>query len=42
MSRMGHATSDASLRYLGASASRDAEIAAAIEERIERAAGAAG
>ena len=34
MARMGHATSDASLRYLEASARRDAEIAAAMEERI--------
>ena len=34
MARMGHATSDASLRYLEASARRDAEIAAAMETRI--------
>lgn len=34
MARMGHATSDASLRYLEASARRDAEIAAAMEARI--------
>ena len=34
MARMGHATSDASLRYLEASARRDAEIAAAMDARI--------
>lgn len=34
MSRMGHASSDASLRYLKASESRDRQIAAALEERI--------
>lgn len=34
MARMGHATSDASLRYLKASARRDAEIADAIEQRM--------
>ncbi len=34
MARMGHATSDASLRYLEASARRDVEIAAAMETRI--------
>jgi hypothetical protein len=34
MARMGHATSDASLRYLEASARRDAEIAAVMDARI--------
>ena len=34
MSRMGHASSDASLRYLKASERRDGEIAEAIERRI--------
>jgi integrase len=34
MARMGHATSDASLRYLQASALRDAEIARAMQKRI--------
>jgi len=34
MARMGHASSDASLRYLKASERRDAEIADAIEQRI--------
>lgn len=34
MARMGHASSDASLRYLDASARRDAEIAASIGDRI--------
>ncbi len=34
MARMGHATSDASLRYLEASAHRDAEIARAMHDRI--------
>ncbi len=34
MARMGHASSDASLRYLKASQRRDSEIAAAIEERM--------
>lgn len=34
MARMGHASSDASLRYLKASARRDAEIADAMEERM--------
>lgn len=36
MARMGHASSDASLRYLDASARRDAEIAASIGDRIAR------
>ncbi len=36
MSRMGHSSSDASLRYLKASESRDAEIAAAIEARMPK------
>lgn len=39
MARMGHATSDASLRYLEASARRDAEIAAAMGTRIGTARG---
>ncbi len=34
MARMGHASSDASLRYLKASARRDAEIADAMEQRM--------
>jgi integrase len=34
MARMGHASSDASLRYLAASERRDAEVAAAMEARI--------
>ena len=34
MARMGHASSDASLRYLAASARRDGEIADAIEQRL--------
>jgi integrase len=34
MSRMGHSSSDASLRYLKASERRDAEIADAIEKRM--------
>jgi integrase len=34
MARMGHATSDASLRYLQASERRDGEIARAMQERI--------
>jgi integrase len=34
MARMGHASSDASLRYLQASERRDSEIAAAIENRM--------
>ena len=34
MARMGHATSDASLRYLSASERRDSEIAAAMDARI--------
>ena len=34
MARMGHASSDASLRYLKASARRDGEIADAIEQRM--------
>jgi len=34
MARMGHATSDASLRYLQASARRDGEIAQRMQERI--------
>ena len=34
MARMGHASPDASLRYLKASARRDAEIADAIEKRM--------
>lgn len=34
MARMGHASSDASLRYLKASARRDAGIADAIEQRM--------
>ena len=34
MARMGHATSDASLRYLEASARRDTEIASAMDARI--------
>jgi len=34
MARMGHASSDASLRYLQASERRDSEIADAIEERM--------
>ncbi len=34
MARMGHASADASLRYLKASARRDAEIADAMEKRI--------
>lgn len=34
MSRMGHASSDASLRYLKASERRDAEIANAIDDRL--------
>lgn len=36
MARMGHASSDASLRYLKASERRDGEIATAIEERMTR------
>jgi len=36
MARMGHASSDASLRYLKASERRDGEIANAIEERMTR------
>lgn len=36
MARMGHATSDASLRYLKASERRDAEIADAIGVRVQR------
>lgn len=35
MARMGHASSDASLRYLKASARRDAEIADAMEQRMQ-------
>lgn len=35
MARMGHSTSDASLRYLKASESRDREIGTAIAQRIE-------
>lgn len=34
MARMGHASSDASLRYLKASARRDEEIADEIERRM--------
>jgi integrase len=34
MAHMGHATSDASLRYLQASAQRDGEIARRMQERI--------
>ena len=34
MARMGHATSDASLRYLKAASGRDQEIADAIERRV--------
>ena len=34
MARMGHATSDASLRYLQASARRDGEIARRMQEQI--------
>jgi integrase len=34
MTRMGHASSDAALRYLKASERRDAEIAGAIEDRV--------
>lgn len=34
MARMGHASSDASLRYLDASQRRDAEVAEAMEIRI--------
>jgi integrase len=34
MARMGHASSDASLRYLNASARRDSEIADAIDQRM--------
>ena len=34
MARMGHASSDASLRYLKASARRDEEIADAMERRM--------
>ena len=34
MARMGHATSDASLRYLKAASGRDQEIADAIEQRV--------
>jgi len=34
MSRMGHASSDAALRYLKASERRDAEIANAIDDRL--------
>jgi hypothetical protein len=34
MARMGHASSDSSLRYLAASERRDAEVAAAMEARI--------
>ncbi len=34
MARMGHASADASLRYLAASARRDSEIADAIEKRM--------
>ena len=41
MSRMGHSSSDASLRYLKASERRDGEIADAIEGRDAKAAGAA-
>ena len=36
MARMGHASSDASLRYLKASERRDGEIADAIDERMTR------
>jgi integrase len=36
MARMGHASAEASLRYLKASERRDAEIAAAIEQRVKR------
>jgi integrase len=36
MARMGHASSDASLRYLQASERRDSEIADAIERRMSR------
>lgn len=36
MARMGHSSSDASLRYLKASARRDAEIADAIEARMNQ------
>ena len=36
MARMGHASAEASLRYLKASERRDAEIASAIEQRINR------
>ena len=35
MARMGHASSDASLRYLKASARRDTEIADGIEQRMQ-------
>lgn len=35
MARMGHASSDASLRYLKASARRDTEIADAMEQRMQ-------
>ena len=35
MARMGHASSDASLRYLKASANRDSEIADAMERRMQ-------
>lgn len=34
MARMGHSSSDASLRYLKASVRRDSEIADAIEQRM--------
>ena len=34
MARMGHARSDASLRYLKAASGRDQEIADAIEQRV--------
>ncbi len=36
MTRMGHASSDAALRYLKASERRDAEVASAIEVRLAR------
>ena len=36
MARLGHSTPDASLRYLEATAARDAEIAAGMGERIAR------
>ncbi len=36
MARLGHSTPDASLRYLEATAARDAEIAAGVADRIAR------